>query len=122
MRVKVLVAAAMAITSVNAGLSDIICDASNRILGCFGLGNSMSRAESRERLLLDDLSRDPESAKKKLDYGPDGDGKDPLCDPIISKLSDLYDEAVELSSNIPRQRRVSYDPRGYWAKDADRDE
>ncbi|KAH6579741.1 hypothetical protein BASA60_003166 [Batrachochytrium salamandrivorans] len=92
MRVKALVVAAMVITSVNAGLSDIICNASNRILGCFRLGNSMSRAESRERLILN---------------GP---------------LYELHDKAVELSSKIPDRRKVSYELSRWWGKDPDRDD
>ncbi|KAH6579740.1 hypothetical protein BASA60_003165 [Batrachochytrium salamandrivorans] len=54
--------------------------------------------------------------------GSGGDDKDPFCDPIVSKLSGLRDEAVALSYNIPRHRQISYRLRGYRRKDPDRDE
>ncbi|KAH9265223.1 hypothetical protein BASA83_011223 [Batrachochytrium salamandrivorans] len=122
MRVKALVVAAMAITSVNAGLSDRVCDVYNRVLGCFGLGNSMSRAESRERLILNGPSRDPESAKRKLSYDSGGDERDLICNPVIFKLYELHDKAVELSSKIPDRRKVSYELSRWWGQDPDRDE
>ncbi|KAH9265216.1 hypothetical protein BASA83_011216 [Batrachochytrium salamandrivorans] len=116
MRVKVLVVAAMVITSVNAS-------GKGKFGGWFGR-SSMSKAESRHNLLRStlSLSQEPEPTKKKPGGGSGGDDKDPFCDPIISKLYELHDEAVALSSNIPRQRQVSRELRGHRCKDADRDE
>ncbi|KAH6590575.1 hypothetical protein BASA50_009294 [Batrachochytrium salamandrivorans] len=116
MRVKVLVVAAMVITSVNAS-------GKGGFRGWFGR-SSMSKAESRHNLLRSTLSlfQGPEPTKKKPGGGSGGDDKDPFCDPIISKLSGLRDKAAELSSNIPRQRQISYRLRGHRCKDADRDE
>ncbi|KAH6587844.1 hypothetical protein BASA61_006179, partial [Batrachochytrium salamandrivorans] len=116
MRVKVLVAAAMVITSVNAS-------GKGGFKSWFGRGG-MTGSESRHNLLRSTLSlfQGPEPTKKKPGDSSGGGGKDPFCDSMTSKLSGLHDEAVALSSNIPRQRQVSRELRGNRHKDADRDE
>ncbi|KAH6568272.1 hypothetical protein BASA50_010692 [Batrachochytrium salamandrivorans] len=103
MKVRALVASAMVITSVNAGLI-------KKVRGWFVRRGSMSKAESLQRLLPNGPSpfQDPKATNKKLGDNSGGDDKDPVCDPIISALSFFHGKAVEFSSKIPSLRPIPY--------------
>ncbi|KAH6590588.1 hypothetical protein BASA50_009307 [Batrachochytrium salamandrivorans] len=73
MRVKVLVAAAMVITSVNAS-------GKGGFKGWFGRGSMTG--QNRDITYYVSLSQGPEPTKKKPGDGSGGDGKDPFCDPM----------------------------------------